>query len=125
MATSKPRISAPVEIATTRPVASKTGPPANPSCIGAVVRMTCSIDRRRPVRSGPPMTAMMPALAVMALLHERATAMAICPTRGVTSDCRAGVRPRPGARNTASPVAGSQPASSASTGRPSSALTFK
>jgi hypothetical protein len=41
-----------------------------------VVRITCSIDRCRPVRNGPPMTAMTPALAVTALLHERATAIA-------------------------------------------------
>jgi hypothetical protein len=37
------------------------------------VRITCSIARRRPVGSGPPMTATMPALAVRELLHDRAT----------------------------------------------------
>ena len=45
--------------------ASTTGPPAKPSCTGAVMRITRSSDRPRPVRSGPPITATIPALAVM------------------------------------------------------------
>jgi hypothetical protein len=47
-----------------------------PSCIGAVVRITSSIERRRPVGSGPPMMDTTPALAVTALLHDRAIASA-------------------------------------------------
>ena len=52
-------------------------PPAKPSCIGAVVRSTWSMARRRPVASGPPITETIPALAVTALLHERASASAM------------------------------------------------
>ena len=59
------------------PVVSTNAPPAKPSCIGAVVRSTWSMARRRPVASGPPMTETMPALAVTALLHERARASAM------------------------------------------------
>ena len=60
---------------------SRNAPPEKPSCIGAVVRITWSMARRRPVGSGPPMTETMPALAVTALLHERAMASARWPTR--------------------------------------------
>jgi hypothetical protein len=55
----------------------------------------------------------MPALAVTALLHERAIATAMWPTRGSASLFAAGVRAS-AVRTTASPVAGSQPISSAS-----------
>ena len=48
MATSKPRIAAAVETPITPPVASSTGPPAKPSCIGTVVRITCSIRAAAP-----------------------------------------------------------------------------
>ena len=50
------------------------------------------------------MTAMMPALAVTALLHDRATASAIPPTRGVASaEAAAAGTPSPAARSTARP----------------------
>ena len=79
-----------------------------PSC-GRPARST----RRRPVGSGPPMMATMPALAVTALLHERATATARCADReGGRPRARAGATPSPGARSTARLVAGSQPTSS-------------
>ena len=68
------------------PAVSRNAPPAKPSCIGAVVRITWSIARRRPVGSGPPITETMPALAVTTLLHERATASARWPTRGAAVD---------------------------------------
>ena len=68
------------------PSVSRNAPPEKPSCIGAVVRITWSIARRRPVGSGPPMTATTPALAVTALLHDRATARARCPTRAGAAD---------------------------------------
>ena len=77
MTTARPRMCATVPTPITRPDASITAPPANPSCSGAVTRMTCSSSRPRPVRNGPPMTATMPALAVSALLHDRATASAM------------------------------------------------
>ena len=83
MTTPRPRIAAAVVIPMTSPEAPTKAPPAKPSCMGAVVRKTCSIDRRRPVGSGPPMMATMPALAVTTLLHERATATARWPTRRV------------------------------------------
>jgi len=76
MTTPRPRIAAAVAMPISAPDVSRNAPPANPSCIGAVVRITSSIARRRPVGSGPPMTETMPALAVTALLHERATASA-------------------------------------------------
>ena len=78
-----------------RPCVSRNAPPENPSCIGAVVLITCSIDPRRPVGSGPPMTATMPALAVTALLHDRATARAMWPTLAETSDAGNASMPRP------------------------------
>ncbi len=65
-----------VAIPSNPPLVSTNAPPANPSCIGADVRITWSMARWRPVGSGPPITDTMPALAVTALLHERATASA-------------------------------------------------
>ena len=56
MITPSPRISAAVAMPISAPVTSTNAPPAKPSCIGAVVRITRSIARPRPVRSGPPMT---------------------------------------------------------------------
>src|SRR5947209_8446025 len=82
MTTPSPRMAAAVAMPTSAPTVSRNAPPAKPSCIGAVVRMTSSIARRRPVGNGPPITETMPALAVMTLLHERATASARWPTRG-------------------------------------------
>ena len=107
------------------PDVSMNAPPANPSCIGAVVRNTWSIARRRPVGSGPPITDTMPALAVTTLLHERATASARWPTRGLAAAGAIGFVPRSATRSTARLVVGSQPASSASSVRPSSRRTCR
>ena len=49
MTTPSPLISAAVVTPRSAPEVSTNAPPANPSCIGAVVRSTCSIARRRPV----------------------------------------------------------------------------
>src|ERR671912_697156 len=79
--TPSPLISAAVVTPTSAPDVSTNAPPANPSCIGAVVRSTCAIARRRPVGRGPAITDTIPALAVTELLHDRARAIARCPTR--------------------------------------------
>ena len=65
------------------------------------------------------MTAMIPALAVTALLHDRPTAITMFPTRGGSSVTAAAARSNPLTLRTAKLVAGSQPASSASCSTPS------
>jgi hypothetical protein len=80
--------------------------------MGADVRITCSIDRRRPVGNGPPMIDTRPAVAVMALLHGP------CHRDGNLTDPRqlawasAGSF-RPATFSTTSRTAGSHPAISA------------
>ena len=69
------------------------------------------------------MMATIPALAVGALLHERATASAIWPTRATASAGCAGCSAMPVVFRTASPLAGSHPASSAAEDRPLASVT--
>ena len=123
MITPSPRISAAVAMPITFPETPANAPPANPSCIGAVVRITSSIDRPRPVRSGPPITETIPTLAVTALLHDLPTAIARLPTRAGSLAAFAGATSMPSARTSASPVAGSHPCSSPSSERPSCVRT--
>src|SRR4029077_6600128 len=104
----RPRMAAAVAIPIRPPLASRNAPPANPSCIGALVRITWSIARRRPVGSGPPITDTIPALAVTALLHDRAPERARWPTRAVPDDGAIAPTPRPATRRTARLVVGSQ-----------------
>src|SRR5260370_729399 len=124
MMTPSPRIAAAVAMPINFPETSMKAPPANPSCIGAVVRMTSSIERPRPVRSGPPITETIPMLAVTELLHDRAIAIARLPTR-TFSPVASGAASRPGTFSSARPVAGSQPCNCASSGRPSCVRTRK
>ena len=80
--------------------------------LGADVRITCSIERRRPVGSGPPMIDTNPLVTVRALLHDRASASATSPTLGSSPGANGG-SPRRGTFSATRRVAGSHPAISA------------
>src|SRR5262245_53250763 len=99
--TRSPRIDVDVATPSNPPLVLRNAPPAKPSCIGAVVRITWSMARRGPVGNGPPMTDTIPELAVTTLLQDRATAMARLPTRAGACARLIAFALRPGTRSTA------------------------